>query len=192
MVFPVVMYGCESWTIKRAGSQRIDTFWTVVLEKTLESPLDCKEIKLVNPGGDQSWIFIGRTDAEAETPILWPPDAKNWLTGKDPDAGKDQWQEEKGTENEMVGWHHRLDGHEFEQALGVGEGQGWLVCCNPWDCKELDTAERLNWTELKKSLTLLWVPKIYLEKHWKEFPSVVYNTATKLVMFNIAVQLSSN
>ena len=125
-------------------------FWTVVLEKTLESSLDCKEIKPVNPGGDQSWMFIGRTDAEAETPILWPPDAKNWLIWKDPDAGKDRRQEEKGTEDEIVGWHHRLDGHEFEQALGVGEGQGCLVCCSPWGCKESYTTERLNWTELKK------------------------------------------
>ena len=142
MVFPVVMYGCESW------AQKNWCFWTVVLEKTLKSPLDCKEIQPVNPKGNQSWIFIGRTDAEAETPILWPPDAKNWLTGKDPDAGKDWRQEEKGTtEDEMVGWHHRLDGHEFEQAPGVGVGQGNLECCSPWGHKESDTTERLNWTE---------------------------------------------
>ena len=115
MVFPVVMYGCESWTIKKAEHKRIDAFWTVVLEKTLESPLDSKELKPVNPKGNQSCIFIGRTDAEAETPILWPPDAKNWLIGKDPDAGKDWGQEEKGrTEDEMAVWHHRLNGHEFE------------------------------------------------------------------------------
>ena len=100
-------------------------FLTVVLEKTLESPLDCKEIKPVDPKGNQSWIFIGRTDAEAETPILWPPDAKNWLTGKDPDAGKDWRQEEKGmAEDEMIGWHHWLNGHKFEQTLGDGEGEG--------------------------------------------------------------------
>ena len=112
MVFPVVMYGCESWTIKKAEHQRTDAF---ELEKTLESPLDSKEIQPVNSKGNQSWIFIGRTVAEAETPILWPPDAKNWLTGKDPDAGKDWGQEEKGTtEDEMVGWHHRLSGHEFD------------------------------------------------------------------------------
>ena len=117
----------------------------VVLQKTLESPLDCKEIQPIHPKGNQSWIFIGRTDAEA--PILWPPDAKNWLTGKDPDAGKDWRQEEKGmTEDEIVGWYHQLDGHEFKQALGVGYRQGSLVCCSPWDCKELDTAEWLNWT----------------------------------------------
>ena len=124
-------------------------FWTVVLEKTLESPLECKEIKAVNPKRNQSWILVGRTDAEAETPILWPPDAKNWLNRKDPDAGQDWRQKEKGTtEDEMVGWHHRFDGHEFEQALGVGDGQGSLACCSPWGHKELDTTERLNWTEL--------------------------------------------
>ena len=114
MVFPVVMYGCESWTIKKAEPQRTDVF-ELWLEKTLEGPLDCKEIQPVHPKGNQSWIFIGRTDAEAETPILWPPDAKSWLIWKDPDAGKDWGQEEKGmTEDEMVGWHHRLRGHEFE------------------------------------------------------------------------------
>ena len=119
-------------------------FWTVMLEKTLESPLDYKEIKLVNPKGNQSWIFTGRTGAETEAPILWPPDAKNWLIGKDPDAGKD-WRQEKGmTEDEMVGWYRWLDGHEFEQALGVGNGQGSLACCSPWDCKHSDMTE-LNW-----------------------------------------------
>ena len=127
-------------------------FWTVVLEKTLESPLDCKDIQPVHPQGNQSWIFIGRTDAEAETPILWPPDAKNWLIGKDPDAGKDWRQEEKGrTEDEMVRWHHQLDGHEFDKAPGVGDGQGGPVCCGPWCCKQLDTTERLNWAELINS-----------------------------------------
>ena len=106
------------------------------------------EIKAVNPKGNQSWIVIGRTDAEAETPILWPPDVKSWLIGKDPDAGKDWRREEKGTtEDEMVGWHHQLDGHEFEQALGVGDGQKSLVCCSPWGRKESDIAERQNWTE---------------------------------------------
>ena len=124
MVFPVVMYGCESWTVKKAERQRTG-FWTVVLEKTLESPLDCKEIQPVHPTGDQSWVFIGRTDVEAETPILWPPDAKSWLIGKDPDAGKVWGQEEKGTtEDEMVGWRHRLDGHGFGWTPGVGDGQG--------------------------------------------------------------------
>ena len=123
--------------------------WTVVLEKTPESPLDCKEIQPVHPKGDQSWVVNGRTDAEAETPILWPPDAKSWLIGKDPDAGRDWWQEEKGTtEDEMAGWHHRLDGHEFEWTPGVGDGQGSLACCDLWGCKESDMTERLNWTEL--------------------------------------------
>ena len=107
----------ESWAPKNG------CFWTVVLKKSLESPLNCKEIKVVNPKWNQSWRFIGRTDAEAEAPVLWPPDAKNWLIGKDPDAGKDWRQEEKGTtEDEIVGWHHQLYGHEFEQAPGVGDG----------------------------------------------------------------------
>ena len=124
-------------------------FWTVVLEKTLESPLDCKVIQLVHPKEDQSWIFIGRTDAEAETPILWPPDVKNWLIGKDPDAGKDWEQEEKGTtEDEMVEWHHQLNGYGFGGTPGIGDGQGGLACCSSWGHKESDTTERLNWTEL--------------------------------------------
>ena len=107
----------------------------VELEKTIESPLDCKEIKPVCPKGNQSWKFIGRTDAEAEAPMLWPPDGKNWLIGKDPDAGKDWGQEKKGmTEDEMVGWHHPFDGREFEWAPGVGDGQGGLACCSPWGC----------------------------------------------------------
>ena len=114
-------------------------FWTVVLEKTLESPLDCREIQPVHPKGDQFWMFIGRTDAKAETPILWPPDANSWLIGKDPDAGKGWKQEVKGpTEDEMVGWHHRFNGHELEQTQWDGEGQGNLACCSPWGCKELD------------------------------------------------------
>ena len=130
----------ESWTLENWW------IWTVVLEKTLESPLDCKEIKPVNRKGNQPWIFFGRTDAEAEDPILWPPNGKNWLIVKDPDAGKDWRQEEKGmTEDEIVGWPHQLNGHEFEQAPGVGDGQGGLVCCSPWGCKESHTMEQLNW-----------------------------------------------
>ena len=129
----------EGWVLKNW------CFWTVVLEKTLESPLDCEEIKPVNPKRNQSWIFIGRTDAEAETPTLWPLDVKNWLIGKDSDSGKDWRQEEKRTENEMIGWHHQLYGHEFEWALGVGDRQESLVCCSLWGCKELDTTEQLNW-----------------------------------------------
>ena len=131
----------------------VSRLWTIMLEKTLESPLDCKEIQPVSPEGNQSWIFIGRTDVEAETPVLWPPDTKNWLTGKDPDAGKDWRQEKKGmTEDKMAAWHHWHDGHEFEQALGVGNGQGSLVCCSPRGCKEWDMTEWLNWSEFLESL----------------------------------------
>ena len=115
------------------------------LSKTLESPLDCKEVQKVHPKGDQSWVFFGRNDAEAETPIRWPPHAKSWLIGKDLNAGRD-WGQEKGTtEDEMAGWHHWLDGHEFEWTPGVGDGQGGLACCSSWGCKESDTTERLNW-----------------------------------------------
>ena len=135
--------GLESWAPKNW------CFWTVVLEETLESPLDRKEIQPVSLKGNQPWIFIGRTDVEAETPILWPPDAKSWLIGKDPDAGKVWGQEEKGTtEDEVVGWHHWLDGHGFGYTLGVGDGQGGLVCCSSWVRKESDMTEWLNWTEL--------------------------------------------
>ena len=118
--------------------------------KTFESPLDCKEIKPVNPKGNWSWLFIVRIDAEAETPILWQPDVKNWLVGKDPDAGQDWKQEEKGmTGDEMAGWHHRLDGHEFGWTPGVGDGQGSLVCCSPWGHKQSDTNEWPNWRHRK-------------------------------------------
>ena len=123
-------------------------FWSVVLEKVLENPLDSTEIKPVNPNGNQPWIFIGRTDAKTEAPVLWAPDGKNWLIGKDTDAGKDRREEKKGTtENEMVGWHHRLHGHEFEKALRVGDGQRSLACCSLWCCKETDTTKGLDWTE---------------------------------------------
>ena len=124
-----------------------------MLEKTLESPLDCKEIQPVPPKGDQSWVFIERNDAKAETPILWPSHVKSWLIGKDPDAGRDWRQEETGTtEDEMAGWHHWLNGHESAWILGVGDGQGGLACCDSWGCEESDTTERLNWTELISSL----------------------------------------
>ena len=130
----------ESWVLKNWW------FWIVVLEKTLESPLDCKEIQPVYPKGDQSWVFIGRTDAEAETPIFLPPDVKNWLIWKDPSAGKDWGQEGKGmTKNGMVGWHHRLNGHGFGWTPGVSNGQGGLACCGSCGRKELDTTKRLNW-----------------------------------------------
>ena len=129
----------ESWVPKNW------CFWAVVWEKTLESPLDCKEIQPVHPKGDQPWIFTGRTDAEAEATIIWPPHARNWLLGKDPDAGKDWGQKEKGTiEDKLVGWHHWLNGHKFEWALGDGDGQGSLASCSPWGRKESDTTERLN------------------------------------------------
>ena len=144
-------YNKESWV------PRNWCFWTVVLEKTLGSPLDWKP---VNPKWNQSWIFTGRMDAEVETPILWPPDSKNWLILKDPDAGIDwRWEEKGTTEDEMVGWHHRVNGLKFEQALRVGDGQGSLACCSPWGCKKSDTTEQLNWTEL---IPILWASQVAL------------------------------
>ena len=154
-------------------------FWTVVLEKTVESPLHCKEIKPVNSKGNQHRIFTGGTDAEAVVPILWPPDANNWLIEKDPDAGKDWRQEEKGmTEDEMVGWHHWVSGQEFEQVLGAGEGQGGLVCCSPWGHKELDATEwgknRHNLGNLSMSWSLHKNTKAWsLESFWACAPSEV-------------------
>ena len=131
-------------------------FWTVLLEKTLESPLDCKETQPVHSEGDQPWDFFGRNDAKAEAPVLWPPHVKSWLIGKDSDAGRDWGQEEKGTtEDEMAGWHHGLDGRESEWTPGVGDGQGALACCDSGGCKESDTTERLNWTELIATIILL-------------------------------------
>ena len=129
--------------------------WTVVLEKTLESPLDCKEIQPVHSEGDQLWDFFGRNDAKAETLVLWPPHAKSWLIGKESDAGRDWGQEEKGmTEDEMAGWPHWLDGRESEWTPGVGDGHGGLACCDSWGRKESDTTERLNWTELNPTVFL--------------------------------------
>ena len=136
---------------------RIDAwyFWTVVLAKILESPLDSKEIQPIHPKGNQSWIFIGRSNAEAETPIIWPPD-----------AGKD-WRQEKGmTEDEMVGWHHRLNTHKFEWTPGVGDGQGGLACCSPWGCKESDMTERLNWTELRINNELIAAHHLFFFFFW--------------------------
>ena len=151
----------ESWVPKNW------CFWTVVLEKTLESPLDFKEIQPVHPEGDQPWVFIERTDAKAETPILWPPHAKSWLIGKDSDAGRDGGQQVKGTtEDEMAVWHHWLDGHEFEWTPGVGLG-----CCDSWGRKESDTTEWLNWTgrflgwEKKRKQSF---QSLYLEGHLLE------------------------
>ena len=148
MIFPVVMYGCESWTVKKAACWKIDAFELWCSKGTLESPLDCKEFQPVHPKGDQSWVFIGRTDAEAETLILWSLHAKScWLTGKYSDAGRDWGQEEKGTtEDEMAGWHHQLDGHEFVYTPGVGDWQRGLACCDSWGHKDSEMTEWLNLT----------------------------------------------
>ena len=154
-VFPVVMYGCEldceqSWVPKNW------CFWTVVLEKTLANPLDCKEIQPFHSEGDQPWDFFGRNDAKAETPVLWPPHVKSWLIGKDFDTGRDWGLEEKGTtEDEMAGWHQWLDGRESEWIPGVGDGQGGLLCCDSWGRKESDRTERLNWTGVSIQIVLL-------------------------------------
>ena len=145
-----------SWTLKNPEFQELIFFWSVVLEKTLENPLDCKEIQPVHPKGDQSWVFIGSTDVEAETPILWPPDGKNWLTGKDPDAGKDcRWEEKGMTEDEMVGGLHQLDGHEFEWTLGFGDGgrPGVLQFMGSQRVRH-DWVTEMNWTELNAVLVL--------------------------------------
>ena len=148
----------ESWAPKNW------CFWTVVLKETLGSPLDYKEIKLVIPKGNQSWIFIGRTDAEAEAPKLWPPDVKNWLIGKDPDAGED-WRQEKGkTEDEMFRWHQWLDGHEFEKVPKVGGGQGSLSCFSSWGHKELDMTEWLNWG---KWILIYLIQYLYIRNKYK-------------------------
>ena len=152
MVFPVVMYGCESWTVKKAERRRIDAFELWCWRRLLRVPWTARRSNQSILKGDQSWVFIGRTNAEAETPILWPPHAKTWLIGKDSDAGRDWGQEEKGTtEDEMAGWHYWLNAHEFGWTPGVGDGQGGLVCCDSWGHKELDMTKRLNWTEV-----LLW------------------------------------
>ena len=147
IVFSVVMYGCENWTLNKPEHWRIDAF-ELWCWRRLESPLDCKDFQPVHSKGDQSWVFFGRNDAKAETPVLWQPHAKSWLIGKDPDAGRDWGQEEKGmTEEEIAGWHHQLDGHESGWTLGVSDAQGGLACCNSWGRKELDVTEQLNWTE---------------------------------------------
>ena len=164
-------------------------FWTGVLEKTLESPLDCKEIQPVHPKGDQFWVFFGRNDAKAETPVLWPPHEKSWLIEKDSD-GRNWGQEEKGmTEDEMAGWHHRLNGRESEWTPGVGDGQGGLACCNSWGHEELDTTERLNWTELNATPSLNKEPQVRKEcAQWNQVSWVQssaswphYGTLSKLL-----------
>ena len=159
----------ESWALKNW------CFWTVVLGKTLESPLDCKRIQPVHSEGDQPWDFFGGNDAEAETPVLWPPHAKSWLIEKDSDAGKDWGQEEKGmTEDEMAGWHHWLNGRESEWTLGVGDGQGGLACCDSWCRKESDTTEQLIWSDVFKGiyfshlllLSMLRLATHFLPSYW--------------------------
>ena len=168
----------ESWALKNW------CFWNVVLENTLESPLDCKEIQPVHPKGNQFWIFIGRTDAEAKAPILWPPDTKKWLTGIDPDVRKGWRRQEKGTiEDDMVGWHHRLNGHEFEQALGAGDGQGSLGCCIPWVCKESDTSEWVNWYWINLLQNIEQSPLCYREGPcWLYFLNTAVCTCSPLDM----------
>ena len=168
----------------------------MLLEKTLESPFDCKEIQPVHPRGDLSWVFIGRTDVEAETPILWPRDVKSWLIGKAPDAGRDWGQEEKETtEDEMVGWHHRLNGHEFEWTPGVGDGQGSLACCSLWGCKESDMTELsrmigiivvridlgLKALSLRSVLNALWIKELlYLSSYYFDCPEM-FNTLVLII-----------
>ena len=161
---------------------------TVMLEKILESPLDCKEIQPVHSKGDRSWVFFGKTDAKAETPVLWPPHVKSWLTGKDFDAGRDCGQEEKGTtEDEMAGWHHRLNGCEFEWTLGFGDGQGGLACCNSWGCKESDTTELLYWTEriIFDICNLIKLELIYIK--WLQYSKVSVPKKDKVIVHYLLV-----
>ena len=166
MVFPVVICGYEIWTIKKAECQRIDIFELLVLNKTLESPLDCKEIKRVNPKGNKSRMLIGSTDAEAETPIIWPPDAKNWLLGRAPDAGKDwRWEEKGTTENEMAAWSHWHNGHDFEQPLGVGDGG------EAWHASVHGVIKSWTWMSYWPELATCWrrISQCiveYLAAHW--------------------------
>ena len=176
----------ESWVPKNW------CFWTVVLGKTLESALDCKEIQPVHPKGDQSWVFFGRTDAKAETPVLWPSHVNSWLFGKDSDAGRD-WGQEKGmTEDEMVGWHHRLNGHEFGWTPGVGDGQRGLACCNSWGCKELDTTERLNWTEMTYLSPSICLPACLYQYLYVQISSRTYPPSILFIDLMQVPKLFSN
>ena len=175
MVFPVVMYGCETWTVKKAEGWRIDAF-ELWCWRTLESPLNCKEIQSVHSEGDQSWDFFGRNDAKAEARVLWPPHAKSWFMGKDLDAGRDWGQGEKGTtKDEMAGWHHQLNGHEFGWTPGVGDGQGGLACCYSWGCKEWAT--ELN-PQTRQSLPSVAVSQL-LEPNQHGFKTQVHNLPVK-------------
>ena len=177
----------ESWVLKNW------CFWTVVLEKTLKCTLDCKEIQPVHPKRDQSCMFIGRTDAEAGTPVLCPPDVKSWLIWKDPDDGKDWWQEEKGmTEDEMVEWHHRITGHGFGWTPEVGDRQGGLACCGSWGCKESDMIEWLNWTESwLKNIDFTWilyyVMEVYRPNKWS-ISTQVFKFMVKLLEYSISLR----
>ena len=178
----------ESWAPKNW------CFWTVVLEKTLESPFNCKEIQPVHPKGDQSWVFIGWPDVEAETPVFWPPDSESWLIWKDPDAGKDWGQDAKGmTEDEIVGWHYWHNGHGCGWTLGVGDGQGGLACCSSWACKDLDMTEQLKWTELN------WINVIciymYKVMHVYIFDKTImqnFNENVFIFLLMIEIVLNSN
>ena len=176
----------ESWTLKNR------CFWTVVLEKTLESPLDCKEIQPVHSKGDQSWVFFGRNDVKPETPILWPPHAQSWLIGKDwcwegLGAGR-----EGLTEDEMAGWHHQLNAHEFEWNPGAGDGQGGLACCSAWGHKESDTTEQLNWTELilKKKNCKPSPVHVCLENNYPVFLASKYHFLFRVCYFDILRYIS--
>ena len=172
----------------------------MVLERTLESPLECEEVQLVHPKGSQSWVFFWRTDAKAETPMLWPPHVKSWLIGKDSDTGRDWGQEEKvTTEDEMVGWHHRLYGCEFEWTPGVGDGQGGLACCDSWGCKESDMTESLNWTEL--SYLYRWekfffhsflIPWMFISNSYFASLSSVYLDAFEIILLFTPLFFSSH
>ena len=165
--------GCNDW-VNNTYVSRIDAFELWCWRRLLRVPLDCKEIHPVHSKGDRPWVLFGRNDAKAETPVLWPPHAKSWLIGKDSDAGRDWGQKEKGTtEDEMAGWHHRLDGREFEWTPGVGDGQGGLACCDSWDRKESDTTEQLNWTELAWNVPL--VSLIFL-KWSRVFPILLFSS----------------